>query len=177
LRFERKPFARMPPVHVCLASLSAPVLLLILIVAIVTPVLALALQRYLESRRWQRIEGARVAVLGSWEGIFRQHFLGKPTQVPIKFTFSGGPRRVTGHGHYELESRGRISLQVHGGFVSGGKLKVEYVNTDPQVLQCGTIFMELNGTGDVLEGFFAGFGLANSSPLDGSIRLQKVTGR
>jgi hypothetical protein len=164
----------MPPVHSCLASFSAPVLLFVFLVAIATPVLALALHRILESRRWQRLDGPRAAVLGTWRGIFRQHFLGRPTQVPIEFTFGGGPRLVTGRGHYELESRGRISLNVHGGFVAGGKLKLEYVNADPEVLQCGAIFVELNSAADVLEGFFAGFGLANSAPLDGSIRLQKV---
>jgi hypothetical protein len=166
----------MPLLHLGLASFSAPAITLLLI-AIIGPVLTLALARYIQSCRWQRLDGPRAAALGAWRGIFRQHFLGKPTQVPIEFTFSGGSRVVTGQGHYQFEGRGRVFLKVHGGFVAAGKLRLEYVNTDPAVLQCGSIFVELNSAGDVLEGFFAGFGLATSSPLDGSIRLQKVAER
>lgn len=118
------------------------------------------------------------AVIGYWEGSVTQEFHENSTitaAAVVRFTRVEGAT-LKGHVDYVYQVEGKpIHERFHlsGTLVHGNLLKMEYHSADASIKQLGSGVMELNPTGKILRGKFAGFGARSNRIITGSFHLEK----
>jgi hypothetical protein len=153
------------------------------IVGLLTAVAGL-LKAYLDVKPLVALRRSReTALTGAWSGRILEpnHPLGYYAgTVAMRLETSGS--RVTGKARVVISrdktfehqaSNVTIELSIKGGFARESILRLDYANSDHSVMQFGTMYLRLDGTGRRLIGRLAGYGNLAEDVIHGDVSLDK----
>ena len=150
------------------------------VLAIVAPIVTLLLKQYLDNRvKLPIAAGRRQALSGRWEGSLHQDRGpdGKPIDFPGSIDISAGRKTVSGTLTIRLDLDGQIEqakFNLSGGFLHGVFLLLNYLPRDEATIQFGSIVLELDAAGNLLEGRFVGYGKITQAVISGTVRFEKA---
>lgn len=144
------------------------------ICVILAPILTLLLNNSIENRKYEVI-GNR-DILGKWSGIIIQELGNSEISFGVEFEFRNRGRKL--YGTCKVDAIDNPMDESHNLYIEGGLfenrfLKLEYKNTDENVIQFGTFLMELMPDGKKLIGRFTGYGHVSKKVVYGKITLNK----
>ena len=150
------------------------------VVAIIGPIITIFVKKYLDTRSKLSIPAERrQAITGRWKGIVHQviKLSDRPVEIPVIVNLVAGRKIVSGRIHIETVWEGekrKADFNASGAFIYGAFLHLSYTPSDSSVMQFGSLVLQLDPTGTVLEGRFAGYGQISKAIVGGTIRLEKT---
>lgn len=122
-------------------------------------------------------KGRLSALAGKWEGKGYDVDTTNNTKNTYEISLDLFKRRKTIKGSAKVKSEpneNSFALKLMGGFYSDSYLKLEYSNTDKNVIQYGVFFLKLSSNGKKLNGKFLGYGHTREEIIEGHLEFDKV---
>jgi hypothetical protein len=119
------------------------------------------------------------ALTGTWKGEAQQAFgpTGDPFTAKLFITFDDRTPRVRGSGRFRVIFEGQeedYGIELVGGFLLDSFLRLEYNSVEPNMVQFGSIILELEPDGKTLNGRYHRYGIKTKKIIFGLICLKKV---
>jgi hypothetical protein len=143
-----------------------------LIGTFIVPFIVLYIERKDEQKLLIKINGDRKkAIEGTWQGTYIDATdNNSPTSMEIEFKV--GKKKISGVATYfDIKVQKNRILSVEGGFRNDRFLILTYSNAE--ILQFGTMILELKPTNDKLIGNYLGFGHNRERIVLGNLSLEK----
>jgi hypothetical protein len=137
------------------------------------------LENYAGVTFYNTIEHRQKGIEGTWIGNGEQLYKGKIKKIPngrMKLNVDG--RKINGELEIpvapdEKEPSKLETFNVSGGFINGDFVKLEYKSTNESAIYFGTLILQLNSSGNKLEGGFVVNGIYSNKIVTGKVNLTK----
>ncbi len=141
---------------------------------VAAPLVGIAAQMLYERRNYTTAPGERAtSVNGVWSGRIVQPNFDQRVEIELraKFRVIKGKLRIFGSPGSRLT---HVEANLSGGFYYGSYLKLDYKNIDPNIMQFGSITLELDQESRVMEGKYSGYGAFARKIVSGDIALTRI---
>jgi hypothetical protein len=127
------------------------------------------LKTYIENKSLFNLsKGRKKKLNGNWVGHFTQN---KDSFSDFNIDLKVGRKKISGTGTIGF-NKGKVSL--YGGYRNDRFLKLDYQNIDNEIIQFGTIILELSPDNESLNGEFLGYGPKAKKIVAGNIEMKKL---
>jgi hypothetical protein len=141
---------------------------------LLSPVVTLYLDRYFKSKKYRPIDvNDRRIVHGKWKGYFKQIFNGQEITVELMLRINvSSTGMIKGTANFTFENK-RVDIKVNGGFYLRDFLKMNYYNSQTDIVQFGAFVFKINYQSKKLIGHFVGYGPKSEKVISGPANLEK----
>lgn len=147
---------------------------------IFSPIVAILVASWLKNKDFKRINNNRKNTLeGTWVGSGMQEVgLDGEKNFPMKISgsFLVSRKEVVGNIEiiYDIDDKKVVTKMIFkGGFFYDRYLQFQYKNNNSDIIQFGSVLLELNSSGTRLDGRFLGYGAYTENLVYGQIQLCK----
>jgi hypothetical protein len=121
----------------------------------------------------------RRAIEGTWKGIAKQAYgpTPEPFEAQVTLDLSTGRTRIKGTGHFVTRfgtDDFDWEFRLTGGFLHDRFLRFNYNTVSRNVVQFGSIILQLHANSKRLTGLYQGYGVISENLVHGTLELRKV---
>lgn len=145
-------------------------------IGVLTTIGGFAIREYLGNRPMETVlADRRHALSGKWEGMFSQELGHQQVTGTFATIFEFTVKRTRVMAVADYKRQGLVRLTMSGRFLNSRYILVTYRNSDPRIVQFGTMYLVANDRFNEITGRFLGHGNVSEQLVTGTIRLHRAT--